>query len=90
MTAVRWVRSERVLWRRTARGVVALGSIAPEPVVITGSGVLLWELLEEPWEPVELSDALGEAHDMPPQTVLAEITPVIEELVRLGVVELCA
>lgn len=84
-----WVRAERVLWRRTPQGVVVLGGDAADPVLITGAGVLIWELLENPIAPDELSDALGQIHGMPPATILGEITPVVEELVRLGVLATC-
>jgi hypothetical protein len=88
-TRVNWVRSERVLWRQTTAGVVALGSKADDPVVITGAGVLLWELLEEPFPADDLYEAIKAVHDVPLSTVLEELAPIVAELLRLGVLETC-
>jgi hypothetical protein len=86
---LQWVRAGSVLWRRTTGGVVALGSNATDPVMITGAGVLIWELLEDPIPPDELVETLGAIHDMPVADVLEQITPVVDELLRLGVLETC-
>lgn len=84
-----WVRAEGVLWRRTASGVVVLGSAAEEPVTITGAGVLIWELLEDPIAPDELFETLATIHGMQSSEVSADVTPVVTELLRLGVMETC-
>lgn len=84
-----WVRAEGVLWRRTTAGVVVLGSAAEKPVTITGAGVLIWELLEEPIPPEELFETLASIHGMQTSAVSADVTPVVTELLRLGVMETC-
>lgn len=85
----RLARADGALWRRTPRGLVALGPRATEPVLINGSGTELWDLLAAPRTPVELSQDLGQMYDVAPALVLAQITPVLEELVRLGLLAPC-
>lgn len=84
-----WMRAAGVLWRRTISGVVVLGNAADEPVAITGAGVLIWELLEEPIAPEELFETLASIHGMQASAVSADVTPVVSELLRLGVMETC-
>lgn len=85
----RLVRHERALWRRGSHGVIALGTGAEEPVLITGAGAVVWDLLESPLSPEELSRLLGEVHGRASAIVLEEITPFVEELLNLGVLATC-
>lgn len=87
MGSRRLVRSEEVLWRRTARDVVALALDGEDPVVLSGAGLLLWELLEEPVQADELYGVLADVHGIALEVVLEEAEPVVEELIRLGIVQ---
>ncbi len=86
----RWVRSERVLFRNLPDGVVLLSIDGGDPLFLGGSGALLWNLLAEPTGVEEATEILAEAHQADPETVRADIEPVIDELARLGVVRASA
>lgn len=83
--ATSWVRSSRVLWRRTTTGVALLPPGSEPPLTLTGSGALLWDLLAAPRTLAETAAALAERHDADPEVVRADVAPVLDELTRRGV-----
>jgi hypothetical protein len=85
--STRFVRSSRVLWRRTSNGVVLLPSTESEPFTLSGSGSVLWEVLAEPVDVEEASQLLGELHGVDAEQVANDIAPVIDELTRRSAVE---
>lgn len=87
-SGARHVRSQRVLWRRSEAGLVALGD-GETPVLITGAGVLLWELLENPLGTDDVAGILAEVHGMEVSTIRAQIEPVVEQLLSIGVLATC-
>lgn len=85
--ATRWIRSDKVLWRRTMRGVALLPPGSEPPLTLTGSGAQLWEVVAEPRTLTETADILAERHGADPAVVAADVAPVLDELTRCGVLD---
>ncbi|MFI5047442.1 MAG: PqqD family protein [Acidimicrobiia bacterium] len=83
----RWRRRPDALWRRGLDAVLVLPVDADEPVMLTGTGPAVWELLAEPCTVPQLAAVLSEVYDAEPATVEADVRPVVDELVRLGALE---
>lgn len=79
-------RADRVLWRDTPGGVVLLSMVMPAPVLLTGSGAALWELLADPIQLEEAAMLLAEFYGVPDDVVMQAILPVTSELVRCGAI----
>jgi hypothetical protein len=58
---------------------------APEPLTLGGTGAALWALLEVPASTAALVAALATSFDADPRAVEADLGPVLDELVALGV-----
>ncbi len=58
---------------------------AEPPLILTGSGALLWDLVAASVTLVETSAVLAERHGIDPAVVSADVAPVLEELVWRGV-----
>jgi hypothetical protein len=67
--------------------VLLLPAAEGELVSLTGTGVTLWELLAEPVELAELSAILSQAYATRPDVIATDIQPVLDELVRRGLIE---
>jgi hypothetical protein len=78
----RYVRSDRILWRRTMDGVVVLPVEHGEYFDLTGTGLVLWELLGTPHTVDEAAAALLARYEGSPGQVAADLAPVLEDLVR--------
>ena len=83
--AIRWVRSSRVLWRRTTTGVALLPPGSEPPLTLTGSGAQLWDAVAAPLTLAETATLLAERHSVDPAVVTADVAPVLDELARRGV-----
>lgn len=81
-------RAPRALWRSGSFGVVVLAPGAPVPIALEGSGAALWDALDLPKSRRELVTELADRYASSPATIAADIAPVIDELVELGVLEL--
>jgi hypothetical protein len=79
------LRRADVLWRRVVDGVLILPRGAEQPVLLTGSGVALWDELTEPAPFDELVARLALAHRVERELAAADLDPVIEDLVDRGV-----
>jgi hypothetical protein len=80
-------RAPAVLWREAEFGVVLLAPGAREPMTLTGTGRALWHALAAPTTPLALAADLAAAFDTDLARVDADITPVLDELHELGVIE---
>jgi hypothetical protein len=69
-----------VLWRRTADRVLLLPATEGELVSLTGTGVVLWDLLAEPTDADELCRTLASVYGADPRIVATDIAPVLEDL----------
>lgn len=76
---------EDVLSRRTVDGVVLLRVQGGEPVVVTGGGATLWNLLERGIVgQQEAASAVAATYAAPPELVAEELGEVIDDLQRRG------
>jgi hypothetical protein len=82
-----YVRADRVLWRRTTDRVVILASPLDELISMTGTGRDLWDCLAVPRTVADIASELAARYDVAPDRVLADIAPVLEELVGRGVID---
>lgn len=78
----RYVRSERVLWRRTTDAVIVLPIDHGEFFDLTGTGVALWELLDVPRTLDEAAAELLTRFEGSVAAVTADVAPVLDDLVR--------
>jgi hypothetical protein len=79
-----WHRDERVLWRRSFERIVLLAPGREEPLVLEGTGRLVWELLDEPQRVSVLHAALAELFARDVADVDREVTPFLAELCAAG------
>lgn len=79
-------RHPDLLWRRTHDRILLLAPGDPdaEVVVLTGSGVALWDELAESSSLEALAARLGELFGAEPELVAADVAPVLEGLERRG------
>lgn len=83
--AARWARSSEVLWRRTTAGVALLPPGPDPPLILTGSGALLWDLITGDHDLTRTVAILAERHGVEATVVAADVAPALEELIRRGV-----
>jgi hypothetical protein len=81
----RLVRSPKVLWRRTLRGVV-LRPVGRSAFMLDGSGWLVWEVLARPATLEELSEQLAARTGGEAKTIAADVQPVLHQLAGLEAV----
>lgn len=87
ISGIRYRRAASVLWRHCGDIVLLLPDGSPAPVGLSGAGVTLWDLLEEPCTVRATEEALAERYDVDIAEVVGSIAPVIDELVRIRAVE---
>ena len=85
-TSLRYCRDASVLARETLTGVLLLVPGVDEPMLVTSPGDVIWGLLNEPVNLVELTELLAEAYRAPVETVRADVEPLLAELVAAGAV----
>jgi Coenzyme PQQ synthesis protein D (PqqD) len=85
VTTRKLVRSPKVLWRRTLRGVV-LRRVGADTIMLDGSGWLIWDTLASPATLDELSEQLAARTVGEVETIAADVQPVLDELEKLGAV----
>ena len=78
----RWVRAAGTLWRNSGDTVILLpdareGQI---PLVMSGSAVLVWELLADPVTLSELAAELAAVYEMEAPVIAADLEPILEVL----------
>ena len=76
-----------MLWRHCSDSVLLLPSGTREPVSLSGSGVALWLLLDEPRTVDATALTLAERFDADAEEIARTIEPVLDELVKLQAVE---
>lgn len=85
----RWIRAPGVLWRRTIDGVL-LRPVGPgdiRPVLLSGSGSLLWNALGTPTSVESLSEHLAAETGSDASLISADVRRVLDQLVHAGVIE---
>ena len=77
---IHYERAPNVLWRATAHTVVLLPQGEREPLSLTGSAILLWELLEEPIAIEHVVGLLAEHYGIGREEVSVAIAPFLADL----------
>ena len=77
-----------VLWRRSGDQVIVRRRGDDRLVVLSGTGLALWEAIAEPITFDALAAGLACAHDAPLDTVAADLRVALDSLIAGGVVEL--
>ena len=75
-----------MLWRRVADGVLLLAPDAAGPMILTGSGAAIWELLESPADADEVARRLADIFQTTADQAQADTAPFLAELAVAGVV----
>jgi len=83
----RWRRQPGASWRDTLRGVVVLAPGGDEPVTITGSGGVVWGLLDRPRTIEELVSELSQRYPTDPATIRADVVELLAQLASKGALE---
>lgn len=83
--SVEWVRDDATLTRRTIDGMVLLPPDATEPFAVTGSGAVVWRLLDEPQSVETIVARLADAYAEDPARVAHDVRPLLDELIERGV-----
>lgn len=80
-----WVRSPQVLWRRVAEGVLLLAPDAAAPMIVTGSGAAIWDLLGSPMDADDVAGRLAELFDTTAERTGEETAPFLAQLAAASV-----
>jgi hypothetical protein len=82
-----WRRAPGVVWRRSGDRRILLGPSSEEPVILAGSGGVIWDLLEGPAGESDLCAQLEALHDEPAAAVEPATTAFLQALHDAGMVE---
>jgi len=74
-----------VLWRRVLDGVLVRVAGSLENTLIEGTGVVMWDLLEDPTRFDHLCRSLAMLHDADIDTVTADVAAGVSDLESRGV-----
>ena len=85
--ATPWRRRDDALWRRSVDAVVLLPAGAADPVVLPGTAAAVWDLLATPVTLADLVAALGAVYSAAPDTIAAEVAPLLARLADLAAIE---
>jgi len=78
-------RAHDVLWRRTA-GSVVIRHLDGRGVVLTGTGPMVWDALDQPRTILEVAATLAAAFDRPANEIAADLVETIAALRSSGMV----
>ena len=76
----RWQRADDVLSRRLPDGVIVLSLQTGDPLVVTGPGGALWDLLAEARTTPDLVAALADRYGKDEGEVRGDIVPLLHDL----------
>ena len=83
----RFVRAPDVLWRAIPGvAVIALRSVDDDVVILSGSGLALWEELAEPRRLDEVAVRFADSCGAAPDVVLQGLSAAVRELCDRGIV----
>jgi hypothetical protein len=85
-TGRRFLRDQRVLWRRVTTGVLLLPQSSTGPHTLSGAGSALWDVLEQPHSFGEIVTRLADQFDVAPEAISASVEFVLDDLHRLGAI----
>jgi hypothetical protein len=81
-----WQQDRRVLSRRSGDRVVLLAPGQDAPLLLEGSGAVVWELLADPIDEEELGALVADSFGMPTGAVEADLRPFLCDLHLAGAV----
>lgn len=84
--AIRYVRAQDLLWRRTSGAILLLPADEGEVFQLLGTGIELWAILAEPVTLDQAARALASQFGASPEVVVADISGVLADLVVRGAV----
>lgn len=87
MSTTVWRRREDALWRRSLDAVIVFPVGADDPVTVSGSGAVVWDLLAEPATLDDLVDALVEVYDADRATIATDVAALLAQLESLAALE---
>ncbi len=82
----RWHRHPRALWRRSSDRIIVLPPDQAEPLLLEGTGAVIWELLAEPTDEHHLVDLLAEATGTDHAIIRPEVAAFLAQLAAEQVV----
>jgi hypothetical protein len=82
-----WQRHPQAVWRRSSDRIVVLPPDHEDPLLLEGSGQVIWELLAEPIEEARLTDLLAQATSEDPADIGPQIRSFLHELASDQAVE---
>jgi hypothetical protein len=85
--AVRYRQSTRVLVRQSMEALLLVGPSSAEPVVLTGTAPVLWDLLAQPASLAEIFRVLSERTGVPVALITTDFTPVLTGLIQARLIE---
>lgn len=68
-------------------GVVVLGRPGEAPTTLAGTGVAIWDALAHPCLLEDLIARLADTFAVEPETIRADVEPVVAQLLSAGVLE---
>jgi hypothetical protein len=83
---VAYRRSSGVLSRRVGEEVIVAGAEG-DPYLLSGTGLIIWNLLTTPRTVPQLVGELSAAYGAPPAAVGSDVLPFLAELVSRGLVD---
>lgn len=75
------VRNGHVLWRKVPEGVLLLGPVAEDPLLLPGPGAAMWELLITPMKEEDIVRLLAGAYDTSAEVVGPDVSALVRDLV---------
>jgi len=80
-------QSRTTPWRKVGSDFMLAPLGTDRIEVLSGSGAVIWELLEEPATEAELVDALAESYEVPRDQIAGDTRALLLVLLQAGVVE---
>ncbi|MFQ5558344.1 MAG: PqqD family protein [Acidimicrobiales bacterium] len=74
-----------VLWRTVLDGVLVRVRGSDDTVLLAGTGVALWRVLDEPTPVRQVVERLAAEHGASSERVAADLDPVLDDLIARGV-----
>jgi hypothetical protein len=81
-----WSREPRTLWRRSGDRVLVLPPGTDELLLLTGTGRVTWELLEQALPEAALVTALAQVYGTEEATIARDLDPFLQSMAAAGAV----
>ena len=81
-----WERAPEVLWRRSGDRRILMGPSTEDVLVVEGTGVPIWDALEQPASEEDLVTELSDRFGVRAEDVRGEVASFLTELRSAGLV----